>query len=150
MQKPKGDEIRNVVREAIANASTCADKVILVGHSLGSVIAFDVAAEEIKKDPSCRISALVTMGSPLEWVTEIRRAATKGQEDVPRIDIPWINFWDHADPVPERKGLDKEVFIGVDNREVKSGKGLKGSHCGYWNNMEIAQTISDMIRGKPF
>ncbi len=149
MQKPKGDEIRNVVREAIANASTCAEKVILVGHSLGSVIAFDIAAEELKKNPSCRLSALVTMGSPLKWVTEIREAESNGQEDVPRIEsIPWVNFWDPADPVPERKGLDDKIFRGVINREVKSGKELIGAHCSYWTNMEIAQTIAKMISGE--
>lgn len=149
MQKPKGDEIRNVVRGAIANASTCADKVILVGHSLGSVIAFDVAAEELKKNASSHLSALVTMGSPLKWVTEIRKAESNGQEDVPRIkSIPWVNFWDPADPVPERKGLDDKIFLGVDNREVKSGKELIGAHCSYWTNMEIAQTIAKMVSGE--
>jgi hypothetical protein len=150
MQEPKGDEIRNVVREAIASASTCADKVILVGHSLGSVIAFDVAAEELKKNIASRLSALVTMGSPLKWVTEIRRAESNGQKDMPRVEsIPWINFWDSADPVPERERLDDKIFIGVDNREVKSGKDLIDAHCSYWTNMEIAETIAKMIRGEP-
>ena len=44
MQNPKQDEIRDIVRDAIERAAQRAGKVILVGHSLGSVIAFDVAA----------------------------------------------------------------------------------------------------------
>ena len=72
MQEPKGGEIREAVREAIERAMKSADKVVLVGHSLGSVIAFDVAAEEVAANGYRRLAALVTMGSPLNWVADIR------------------------------------------------------------------------------
>ena len=148
MQSPKQEQIRKVVRDAIKRAKGNADKVILVGHSLGSVIAFDVAAEELNENGSGNLAALVTMGSPLKWVTEIRAAESNGKDVVPRIkSIPWINFWDPADPVPEQEELDTKIFLGVDNREVKSRLDLVAAHCSYWNNAEIAETIADMIKG---
>jgi hypothetical protein len=148
MQSPKQEQIRKVVRDAIKRAKGNADKVILVGHSLGSVIAFDVAAEELNENGSGNLAALVTMGSPLKWVTEIRAAESNGKDVVPRIkSIPWINFWDLADPVPEQEELDTKIFLGVDNREVKSRLDLVAAHCSYWNNAEIAETIADMIKG---
>ena len=149
MQQPRGDEIRAVVRDASSKATLRADKVILVGHSLGSVVAFDVAVEELSGCQQSRLAALVTMGSPLEWVTDIRRKGANSHECMTRIEpIPWINFWDPEDPVPERKALDEKVFPDVCNREVKSGKKLISAHCAYWNDVSIAKTISILIKEK--
>ena len=148
MQNPKQGEIRAKVREAISRAESRAKKVILVGHSLGSVVAFDVAVAELADNKSSRLAALVTMGSPLNWVSEIRRAEACGNMETPRIkSIPWINFWDPEDPVPEFGALDVKVFPDVRNIKVESGKTLISAHCNYWNDKDIAQTIAKMLEG---
>ena len=147
VQEPKGGEIRSFVREKIYCAMENADKVVLVGHSLGSVIAFDVAVEELAKDGGKRLAALVTMGSPLGWVSELRKVGSTGQKAMPGIeDLPWVNFWDPADPVPEHKELDDKVFPGVKNVKVESGLDIL-AHCAYWNDKQIAHRISSMLRG---
>ena len=148
MQNPKQGEIRAKVREAISKAELRAKKVILVGHSLGSVIAFDVAVAELADNKSSRLAALVTMGSPLNWVSEIRRAEACGNMETPRIkSIPWINFWDPEDPVPEFMELDRKVFHDVQNIKVESKKKLISAHCNYWNDKDVAQTIAKMLEG---
>ena len=148
MQNPKQGEIRAKVREAISKAELRAKKVILVGHSLGSVIAFDVAVAELADNKSSRLAALVTMGSPLNWVSEIRRAEACGNMEAPRIkSIPWINFWDPEDPVPEFGALDRKVFPDVQNIKVESKKKLISAHCNYWNDKDVAQTIAKMLEG---
>ena len=147
VQEPKGGEIRGAVREAIERAMESADKVVLVGHSLGSVIAFDVAADEVSKDGGKRLAALVTMGSPLNWVSELRKVELKGEKHLPCIGaLPWVNFWDPADPVPEHKELDDTVFPGVRNVKVESGLDIL-AHCAYWNDKQVAHRISRMLEG---
>jgi len=148
MQEPKGDEIRRVVREKIkcVMESADVDKVVVVGHSLGSVIAFDVVVDELAKNGGKRLAALVTMGSPLGWVAEIRRAVSKGQKAMPCLGaFPWVNFWDPADPVPEHKELDDKVFPGVRNVKVESGQDIL-AHCAYWHSEQIARRISRMLK----
>ena len=148
MQEPKGDEIRTVVRKAIARAKERADKVVLVGHSLGSVVAFDVAAEELAKKDDGRLAALVTMGSPLSWVAEIRKVGSNGWKHMRCTrSLPWINFWDPADPVPEHKELDDKVFPGVKNVKVESGLEHIHAHCAYWSDREVARRIERMLKG---
>ena len=147
MQEPKGDEIRTVVRKAIARAKERADNVVLIGHSLGSVIAYDVAVEELAKKGNGRLAALVTMGSPLNWVTEIRKVGSNGWKPMPCTRaFPWINFWDPADPVPENKELDDKVFPVVRNVKVESGQDIY-AHCAYWDNKSVAHRISSMLKG---
>ena len=146
IQEPKGGEIRAAVRDAIERAMKRADKVVLVGHSLGSVIAFDVAAEELAAKGNERLAALVTMGSPLNWVADIRKSMSKGQSAMPCLGaFPWVNFWDPADPVPEHKELDDKVFTGVRNVKVESGQDIL-SHCAYWNDEQIARRILRMLK----
>lgn len=148
MQNPKQGEIRAKVREAISKAELRAKKVILVGHSLGSVIAFDIAVAELVDNKSSRLAALVTMGSPLNWVSEIRRAEACEKMEALRIkSIPWINFWDPEDPVPEFMELDRKVFHDVQNIKVESKKKLISAHCNYWNDKDVAQTIAKMLEG---
>ena len=148
MQDPKQDEIRNIVRDAIAWAGQRAGKVILIGHSLGSVIAFDVAVAALSGEAQSPLAALVTMGSPLNWVTDIRRSRAGGGTSMLRIDsIPWINFWDAEDPVTEFKKLDIDLFPAVRNIEVKSDKKLFKAHCNYWEDKTIEEAIARMLGG---
>lgn len=148
MQNPKKGEIRGIVSGAISAAAARAEKVVLIGHSLGSVIAFDVAEAILSGNGLNHLAALVTMGSPLNWVTEIRRTVANGAASVLCGDsIPWVNFWDPEDPVTEFKKLDSGLFPHVRNIEVKSGKKFIEAHCCYWNEKMIAESIAKMLAG---
>lgn len=147
MQNPKQGEVRDIVSDAISRAGAQAEKVILIGHSLGSVIAFDVASAALSGNESSCLAALVTMGSPLNWVAEIRGAESSISVS-PRIEsIPWVNFWDAEDPVSEFKKLDTGLYPDVRNIEVKSNKKFIDAHCGYWDDKEIAVAIAKMLGG---
>lgn len=146
-----GDKIRERVRTAIAEAMSCdgVEGVVLVGHSLGSVIAYDVVIEEQKRGNKKNIVALVTMGSPLGWVSEIRNVENGAAERTPQLPVNgilWRNFWDEADPVPERKPLDEEMLPGVKNDMVTSGLKLISAHCAYWKDGGIAKTIAELCQ----
>lgn len=145
----KSAEIRGTVTAKIDEAmKTGVDGIVLVGHSLGSVIAFDVLREELsQKHADSRIKALVTLGSPLEWVAKIRNAMD-GATDVPVFDVRetnWINYYDPKDPVPVRRELNREMFQGVKNEENVSGEILIDAHCAYWKSSKIAKRIAELM-----
>lgn len=144
--------IRSKVCEAIHDADEDnTEGVVLLGHSLGSVIAFDVLAEALEKSEEAPIRALVTMGSPLKWVTELRESERELFPDkkiITSVDpTRWINFFDKEDPVPLHRKLNKTTFGDVENIEVVSGKKLISAHCAYWENPMIARRIAKMMRG---
>lgn len=145
-----GQDIRNAVFKKINEAmSKEVDGVVLVGHSLGSVIAFDVLLEELKNQNEPRIKALVTMGSPLEWVAKIRCAMDNIAES-PAFDVhgtKWINYYDPQDPVPLRRALNRDIFNEVENVEEVSKKALIDAHCAYWKSQMIAQRVVDLMCG---
>lgn len=147
--EPKGKKIRDIVKESIQKALTVSDEgVVLIGHSLGSVIAYDVIRESLAENGDhFPIKAFITMGSPLAWVTDLR-VADKEVDDQPfRIgDIAWYNFFDEQDPVPLKKKLPESRFPDVKNESaICSGEKYINAHTVYWQREEIAKTISELI-----
>lgn len=146
----RAKDIRAAVFAKIDEAMGCGvDGIVLIGHSLGSVIAFDVLQEELRGRKDSRIKALVTLGSPLEWVTKIRRAMSAEAGELPLgvCGTKWINCYDPQDPVPLRRALDSELFKGVENVEDISGEKLIDAHCAYWKSQRIAEKIAGLIGG---
>ena len=153
LNQGRGISIRKEVWGSIeASLKHTENGVILVGHSLGSVIAYDVLAEAIANGTGNRIKALVTFGTPLGWVTRIRQADQTlfhSPSCPPSLsNVKWVNFYDPNDPVSLRKELDPAVFDRVDSRRVDSGKNPLRAHCAYWSNAEVAKCIAGLMRGE--
>ena len=148
---PKGERIRATVKDTIEQALKRTDEgVVLVGHSLGSVIAFDVMQDLFKeKGEDCKIKALVTMGSPLGWVTELKIADKEIKDEEIRTALPWFNFYDIQDPVPLMTGLSECRFLGVQNLPpISSGEKYIDAHVVYWRRPEVAELISRLMVGE--
>jgi pimeloyl-ACP methyl ester carboxylesterase len=80
---------------------------VVVGHSLGSVIAYDVLTDATAIPP---VDALITVGSPL-GLDEVQSGLTppwSRRDGWPRrlADGPWANIGDPLDPVC---GFDREI-----------------------------------------
>ena len=146
---PRGERIRKVVVDRIREAKLLnVEGVVLVGHSLGSVIAYDVVRKSlVDGKSSLPIKAFVTMGSPLAWVTDLRIA----EGDIPNCscgigNIPWFNFYDVADPVAMKNKLPEDRFPGMRNEPpIETGLELVDAHTAYWGRHEIANKISELI-----
>ena len=150
LSRDHGEAIRGKVREKVEEVLRKTNRgVILVGHSLGSVIAVDVLAEMIAEGKGGHVKALVTFGSPLGWVTQIRQTdRILSSKPLPHVSgVKWVNFYDANDPIPLRKELDPAEFPGVENQEVVSGKMTIFAHCAYWNNPKIAACVAGLMRG---
>jgi hypothetical protein len=91
-------EIRGRVVEAIEQASSDGP-VIVVSHSMGTVIAYDT----LKRVPECPpVAGLVTMGSPLgrgELPPRFKPEWTKQDGYPEKLEGPWLNVFDRLDPV---------------------------------------------------
>jgi hypothetical protein len=96
-----GDEVRGKLREALQAAWAENAAVLLVGHSLGSVIAYDTLWElSRERGPEPRVSLLVTLGSPLG--THFVQRSLKGSHEQGAARYPanvrrWLNFTANAD-----------------------------------------------------
>jgi hypothetical protein len=86
------ERMRQVVRDALRDLD---GPVIVIGHSLGSIIAYDVLREQ--GSGSLQVPLLVTVGSPLA-VTEVQDLVERPLE-VPRPVTSWRNASDARDLV---------------------------------------------------
>lgn len=106
------ERIRAMVRDALHAAWSAGERVMLVGHSLGSVIALDALWEAASKEGGS-VDYLMTLGSPLA-TRFIRRSvlATRQRRSAPRGEIArrWVNVTARGELVALHPRL--EPFFG--------------------------------------
>lgn len=91
-----GDEIRELLKVPVVRAWDAGENVMLVAHSLGSVIVYDTLWELSQEDGTPgEIDLLITMGSPLatRFIRKsLRGADQRGSRRYPANIRRWINF----------------------------------------------------------
>lgn len=102
--------VRGRIASRLADSiSQCAGPVVLLAHSLGSVIAVDVLHEL-----ELRVDLLLTIGSPigvdLDWCT-----AWVGSPDFPTAQVGgWLNVVNTRDPIPWNRPVEARFPQAVD------------------------------------
>jgi hypothetical protein len=136
------DELRGRLLRDLTAARESAEKVVVVSHSMGTVIAYDVL-RNVEACPS--VDTLFTVGSPL-GITEVQdelRAADSKQVDFPAFKLQhWFNVYDPLDPIC---GLDPKFandFAPVDGKRVVD---IDESNWGNWRH-----TITHYLAGVKF
>ncbi|GCB46843.1 hypothetical protein SNL152K_4145 [Streptomyces sp. NL15-2K] len=91
--------------DRIVDAAVTADTRVLVGHSLGSVVAFEV----VRRRPERRIDLLLTLGSPLgaRFVRALMPDPALGSAGLPANVGAWVNVRDPHDPVAFAGSLER-------------------------------------------
>lgn len=89
--------VREFVRKALVEAWSAGERVLLIGHSLGSVIAYDTLWElsHGERRANGRVSLFMTLGSPLASpmiLRGVQGARLSGRERYPEIVDRWENF----------------------------------------------------------
>lgn len=96
------DQIRAQVLRRVLGALPRAGRVVIVAHSLGSVIAADL----LRRLPAeLEVAGMVTIGSPLasaRFEVDKLRDALK---EPPTNLAWWVNFWNRLDPVSASRGV---------------------------------------------
>lgn len=127
-----GKKIRKAVRDVIKLHPGC----IVIGHSLGSVIAVDVLQEERLKEGANKlpVSALITLGSPLNLLG-MRNKMEKA------FPFKWHNYYYPGDPIAIKGGLKPADFPGVKNHKLNAGETFAVSHTSYWSSTVLAFSV---------
>lgn len=128
-------EVRNVINNIILKEMTD-NPTVIVGHSLGSVVAYNVLRSQ-----SAKVPLFVTIGSPL-GIRAIRSSLTPLEN--PAGDMGWYNFYDPADVVSlyplDAESFDVDPSI-TNNKLVKNWTDNRHGIIGYLDNPEIAARI---------
>ena len=118
------------------------DKVIVIAHSLGSVVAFDYifGFRKYKIRPKINVEALITLGCPVPLFTSAM-GHVESKITLPKNVKRWINILDPDDGVGR---FCKPFFknVKVQDITINTGFGPLGSHSKYWKSRKVADLIA--------
>ena len=154
--------VRNIQKQPLRKAALEGDRVLLIGHSMGSVIAYDSLWElhHLENIDSC-VDCLLTIGSPLGMNYVQRRLLglrNKLAPDYPGNIRTWVNISSRGDLVALDPSLSNDFGEMITRKRIESitdqrsgvynhyrdEKGLNvHKSYGYLVNPVVARTITD-------
>ncbi len=106
-------KIRAWVLQRILDAVGTPERLVIIGHSLGSVLAADLIR---RLPPGVKVVGMVTIGSPLAFEPfHVDRLPTLLEEPPANLSW-WVNFWNIADLVPAHRGVSSVIPWVLDQR----------------------------------
>jgi pimeloyl-ACP methyl ester carboxylesterase len=151
---PTFEQARNYLRDTQVRARVLSfilgklpetGRLVIVGHSLGSVIAADL----VRRLPvGLRVAGMVTIGSPLASAAFDVDNLRDGLADPPTNLEWWVNFWNPADPVAVRRGLSSVIPWLVDLR-IDTSALMIDAHASvdYLSDRTVAEAIGYAVFG---
>lgn len=150
-------KIRNALQNClIANLAKHKNKrIMLISHSMGTIIAYDVLRQLALKEDTPIIEHFITMGSPLGLPFITKRDRMRGTPSVPDNVKKWSNFADMSDPVctdPYLADDYKKSKIGINvvdqlvlNDWPHDKYKLSHKSYGYLRTPEVSKTIAKFL-----
>ncbi len=128
------------VRKMILDALTTSGATLLIAHSLGSVIAYDMFQRGRIPAPKQNggVRQLITLGSPLSWLPIQRHLGVAAELALPA-GVAWVNVFDPNDFVTGGQGLSDKA-AGVRDITVDNGK-TPHAAVNYLSQEAVAQTV---------
>ncbi len=137
------------------------NRVMIIGHSMGSIIAYDTLIHEV---PELKIDTFITIGSPLGFPLIIKKILLeqniKIQSDAKpptpgNLTSSWYNFSDLDDKItfnydladdylPNVKNI-KPIDVVINNTYEYNGQKNPHKVYGYLQNEEVAKVISGFL-----
>lgn len=145
------EAVLTAVQAAIEKAGATCDEIVVIGHSLGSIVAYDAFTF---LSPRVRVSLLVTPGAPLGLPIVQRNLLPPRQplpRAVPNVDghaVPWLNVFDVRDPVALIQPL-SGVYDGPVHDERTANPSDPHSIEDYLSDPDVARPIRRALAGKP-
>lgn len=97
------------IRERVLRGTDPERPLIVVAHSLGTVVAF-----EALRAYGGRVPLLMTLGSPLATATAVLHRLVPQPPRTPARVERWLNFWDRDDVVVGRPRIEKWMLPNAD------------------------------------
>jgi len=143
----KKPEVRSWVLHWILGKLPSSGRLLIVGHSLGSVIAADL----VRRLPvELEVAGLVTIGSPLAHKNFDFADLRDGLRNPPPNLGWWVNFWTKGDPVPGHRGISPVLPWVLDHRiKTSTGPNPVTAHLAqtYMANDRVARAIGFGVFG---
>ncbi len=167
------DQIRGLLVEMIKPYVKTKDAVTIVGHSLGSVVAFDTLYYNSWHNPdwtaaNFKPTNLITMGSPVMLFSlELdRQTGEQKTRYLPAVAAPpqldqtnpeivtnlvrdegvWYNFLDAQDLVAYPLQTFFKSKWKIEDILVQTGTQPIKAHTEYWNNQEVARRVAERLK----
>ncbi|WP_109506009.1 alpha/beta hydrolase [Nocardioides speluncae] len=147
-----GSVVRRTIDGGVATAFPAGDEVVVVAHSLGTVVAYRLLTAQGKRE-GWQVPALVTLGSP-HGVTAIRRVlAGEGVLRTPECVGSWFNAYDPKDVValrpltPEWFPLKPAKPAVVNHGDIDNQHSSHHGIEGYLGDPRTARAIYDALTG---
>ena len=133
---------------------------MLIAHSMGTIIAYDVLRDLGQEDPEFRVHHFVTIGSPL-GIAGVKGRISKERDDAVRtptvISEKWKNYADKADPVAvdahlrddfgsNKRGIRVEDDLVSNDYVALDGKRKPHKSFGYLRTPELSDQIKDFLQ----
>ncbi len=131
-------------------------KVMLIAHSMGSIVAYDVLRNAERTLRGLEVAHFVTVGSPL-GLSDLK-TVFGGPRFVPECVACWSNFSDPKDPVsswdtslfdnyqPNSRGVTISDHLVVNSYVSPSGKPNAHKVYGYLRTPEMSELIGGFLR----
>ena len=138
------------------------DRLMLIAHSMGTIIAYDVLRDLGQDIPDFNVEQFVTIGSPLGLTAVKNRVySERGYADVP-VRTPtvvkerWVNHADPADTVavdahfrddfgPNASGIRVEDDLVHTDYVAPSGQRRPHKSFGYLRTPELSEKVRDFL-----
>jgi len=126
--------------------------IYVIGHSLGSVIGYDVLYQILVQNPISdkeKIKAYFSVGSPLDKIAYLFKweKRTKDEKFPGLGEIYWYNFHELLDPVGANLDLyehKKDKFENIYSFKYKCNP--LSAHIGYWQIPKVMNKIVDVMK----
>ncbi|MFI6393953.1 trypsin-like peptidase domain-containing protein [Nonomuraea sp. NPDC050547] len=129
--------VRQAVLASVERTLPSSGQVVLVAHSLGTVVAMDLLT---RLPAALEVPLLVTLGSPLGLDAVQGRLLSGGPHRPDRVG-QWLNVWSQSDPVSIGCPLEDDWKGQVDERAVDNP--LQRSHdvAEYLSHPHVARAL---------
>lgn len=119
-------------------------RLVVVGHSLGSVIAADL----VRRLPvDVEVVGMVTIGSPLSSSLFQIAGVREALKEPPTNLAWWVNFWHPADPVTTHRGVSSAFPWMTDYRIAAPVDHHVHDAVTYLSSTSVSQAIGHAVHG---
>ncbi|MEU1184418.1 trypsin-like peptidase domain-containing protein [Streptomyces sp. NPDC005820] len=135
--RPVRDEVLNCVLETVPDSGD----VVLVGHSLGTVVALDLIT---RLSPGVNVVHLTTAGSPLGLDSVYNRLLVGGPKRPDKV-ADWLNAWCPTDAVAIGCPLGDDWADGLVDLAVLNARDRAHSIVEYLSHTDVARSIGNRL-----
>ncbi len=150
------DELRGRLKRELLNVPANT-RIMLIAHSMGSIIAYDVLREIGRNNPNFQLDHLVTIGSPL-GLPHVKNMIYRENNLVrtPTVVKRWTNFADRRDPValdvrlsddyaPNDRGVQVKDDLVINSYTSSAGKANYHKMYGYLRAPELSEVVRSFL-----